>query len=81
VVFYVMACVFVYMMSRLRVANNKFALAQIFSIIITDLFLLFGPTLPSFTALLPKVLIEPGAIGIGLGAACCVLFFPQSTSY
>ncbi|EHA28153.1 hypothetical protein ASPNIDRAFT_43533 [Aspergillus niger ATCC 1015] len=81
VVFYAMACVFVYVMSRLRVSNNKFALAQIFSIIITDLFLLFGPTLPSFTALLPKVLIEPGAIGIGLGAACCVLFFPQSTSY
>ncbi|OJJ66383.1 hypothetical protein ASPBRDRAFT_49009 [Aspergillus brasiliensis CBS 101740] len=81
VVFYVMACVFVYAMSRLRVANNKFALAQIFSIIITDLFLLFGPTLPSFTAMLPRVLIEPGAIGIGLGAACCLLFFPQSTSY
>ncbi|OOF94059.1 hypothetical protein ASPCADRAFT_406922 [Aspergillus carbonarius ITEM 5010] len=81
VVFYVMICAFIYAMSRLRVANNKFALAQIFSIIISDLFLLFGPALPSFTALLPRVLIEPGAIGIGLGTACCVLFFPQSTSY
>ncbi|RAK90480.1 hypothetical protein BO79DRAFT_262141 [Aspergillus costaricaensis CBS 115574] len=81
VVFYVMACAFIYAMSRLRVANNKFALAQVFSIIVTDLFLLFGPTLPSFTALLPTVLIEPGAIGIGLGTACCLLFFPQSTSY
>ncbi|PWY87392.1 hypothetical protein BO70DRAFT_378043 [Aspergillus heteromorphus CBS 117.55] len=81
VVFYVMICVFVYAMARLRVANNKFILAQIFSTIIADLFLLFGPTLPSFTASLAEVLVEPGAIGVGLGAACCLLFFPQSTSY
>ncbi|PYI09162.1 hypothetical protein BO78DRAFT_405133 [Aspergillus sclerotiicarbonarius CBS 121057] len=81
IVFYVMIRVFIYAVSRLRVTNNKFALAQIFSIIISDLFLLFGPVLPSFTALLPKVLVEPGAIGVGLGTACCVLFFPQSTSY
>ncbi|PYH98124.1 hypothetical protein BO71DRAFT_447485 [Aspergillus ellipticus CBS 707.79] len=81
VVFYVMICVFIYVMARLRVANNKFILAQIFGTIIADLFLLFGPTLPSFTASLAEVLVEPGAIGIGLGAACCVLFFPQSTSF
>ncbi|KAF7596200.1 hypothetical protein BBP40_002732 [Aspergillus hancockii] len=80
VIFYVMICVFIYVMSRVRVANPKFALAQIFGIIIADLFLLYGPTLPSFRASLPEVLIEPGAIGIGLGAACCLVFFPQSTS-
>ncbi|KAE8317301.1 hypothetical protein BDV41DRAFT_38697 [Aspergillus transmontanensis] len=81
VVFYVMTCVFVYFMSRVRVANPKFALAQIFGIIIADLFLLFGPSLPSFTSSLPEVLIKPGAIGIGLGFACCLVFFPQSTSF
>lgn len=80
VIFYVMICVFIYFMSRVRVANPKFALAQIFGIIIADLFLLFGPTLPSFKAFLPNVLIKPGAIGIGLGFACCLVFFPQSTS-
>jgi hypothetical protein len=80
VIFYVMMCVFIYAMSRVRVANPKLALAQIFGIIIADLFLLFGPTLPSFTASLPEVLIKPGAIGIGLGTACCLVFFPQSTS-
>ncbi|KAI9044810.1 uncharacterized protein KD926_010982 [Aspergillus affinis] len=80
VVFYVMICLFVYTVSRLRVANQKFALAQIFGIIIADLFLLFGPVLPSFSALLPRVLVEPGAIGIGLGVACNVVFFAQSAS-
>ncbi|KAE8146056.1 hypothetical protein BDV25DRAFT_56845 [Aspergillus avenaceus] len=77
---YVLICLFVYFMSRVRVANPKFALAQIFGIIIADIFLLFGPTMPSFTASLPEVLIKPGAIGIGLGAACCLILFPQSTS-
>lgn len=81
VVFYVMTCIFVYVMARLRVANHKFALAETFGNIVMDLFLLFGPTLPSFNAQLAKILVEPGAIGIGLGAVCCLLFFPQSTSY
>ncbi|KAF9889357.1 hypothetical protein FE257_007467 [Aspergillus nanangensis] len=81
VVFYVLICLFVYVVSRIRVANPKFVLVQLFSIIVADLFLLFGPTVPSFTPLLARVLVEPGAIGIGLGVACCLLFFPQSTSY
>ncbi|KAA8909056.1 hypothetical protein TRICI_004645 [Trichomonascus ciferrii] len=81
VVFYVMCCVFVYFMARLRVANHKFALAETFGDVVIDLFLLFGPSLPSFNGMLPKVLIEPAAIGLGIGAACCLLFFPQSTSY
>lgn len=81
VVFYVMACIFVYVMARVRVANPKLTLAETFGNVITNLFLLFGPTLPSFNAMLAKTLVEPGAIGLGLGAACCVLFFPQSTSH
>ncbi|KAL5354947.1 hypothetical protein BJX96DRAFT_161450 [Aspergillus floccosus] len=81
VIFYVLVCLFVYAMSRIRVANPKFVLAQLFGIVVMDLFLLFGPTLPSFTPLLAKVLVEPAAIGIGIGAVCCLIFFPQSTSY
>ncbi|KAJ5909725.1 hypothetical protein N7504_004368 [Penicillium tannophilum] len=81
VVFYVMSCIFVYTMARLRVANPKFAPGEVFGNIVMDLFLLYGPTLPSFTGELGKVLVLPGAIGIGLGVASCLLFFPQSTSY
>ena len=54
---------------------------QIFGTIIADLFLTIGPLLPSFNGTLPKLLIEPAAIGIGLGIASAFLFFPQSTSH
>lgn len=81
VIFYVMSCIFVYTMARLRAANPKFAPAEVFGNIVMDLFLLYGPTLPSFTAELGKVLVLPGAIGIGLGVVSCLLFFPQSTSH
>ncbi|KAK2595488.1 hypothetical protein QQS21_006828 [Conoideocrella luteorostrata] len=80
-VFYVMAAVFIYALARIRLTNPKFTLLQLFGTIITDLFLLIGPTLPSFNADLGSVLVKPGAIGIGLGAACCLLLFPHSTSY
>lgn len=81
VTFYVMSCIFIYVMARLRVANPKFAPGEVFGNIVMDLFLLYGPTLPSFTAELGKVLVLPGAIGIGLGVVSCLFFFPQSTSY
>lgn len=53
---------------------------QIFGTIIADLFLVIAPLLPSFSGTMPKVLIEPAAIGVGLGLVSSVLFFPQSTS-
>lgn len=46
-----------------------------------DLFITIGPLLPSFNGTMPKVLIEPAAIGIGIGLACNILFFPTSTSH
>lgn len=61
--------------------NPKFALLQIFGTIIMDLFLTIGPLLPSFNGTMPKVLIEPAAIGIGLGLASHILLFPESTSH
>lgn len=67
--------------ARLRAKNPKFILFQIFSTIIMDLFLTIAPLLPAFNGTLPKVLIEPAAIGIGLGLACQILIFPKSTSH
>lgn len=67
--------------ARIRAKNPKFALFQIFGTIILDLFLTIGPLLPAFNGTMPKVLIEPAAIGIGLGLACQILLFPKSTSH
>lgn len=54
---------------------------QIFGIIIVDVSLTIGPLLPSFSGTIPKVLIEPAAIGIGLGLVSHFFFFPRSTSH
>lgn len=56
-------------------------LFQIFATIIVDVTLTIGPLLPSFNGTFPKVLIEPAAIGIGLGLVSHFLFFPRSTSH
>ncbi|KAL4928080.1 uncharacterized protein BDV17DRAFT_298812 [Aspergillus undulatus] len=77
---YCMICVFIYFMARLRAANPKTALTSIFGIIISDLFLTYGPLLPSFNGTLPLALVKPAGAGIGLGFACSVLFFPRSTA-
>ncbi|RLL93009.1 hypothetical protein CFD26_101212 [Aspergillus turcosus] len=81
VVYFVMTCVFIYFLARLRAANPKFTLVQIFGTIIGDLFLTIGPLLPSFRGTLPKLLIIPAAIGAGLGLVASLLLFPQSTSH
>ncbi|KAK0384683.1 hypothetical protein NLU13_7161 [Sarocladium strictum] len=81
VIFYVMGCVFIYALCRLRSANPKFTLTQIFGIVVTDIFMEFGPSLPGYVGDIPSVMVKPAAIGIGLGAASCVLICPQSTSY
>ncbi|KAF4433173.1 hypothetical protein F53441_13774 [Fusarium austroafricanum] len=80
-VFFSMGCLFIYALARIRCANPKLVLMQIFGTIVTDLFLLFAPGLPSFQGDLGAILAKPGAIGIGLGLTCCLLFFPQSTSH
>lgn len=67
--------------SRLRAKNPKFILLQIFAIIIVDVTLTVAPLLPSFNGTIPKVLIEPAAIGIGLGLVSHFIFFPRSTSH
>ncbi|PWY92601.1 hypothetical protein BO70DRAFT_357736 [Aspergillus heteromorphus CBS 117.55] len=74
-------CVFIYLMARLRASNPKAAFTSIFGIIISDLFLNYTPLLPSFSGTLPLTLVKPALIGVGVGVACSVLFFPQSTSH
>ncbi|RDW57880.1 uncharacterized protein DSM5745_11398 [Aspergillus mulundensis] len=79
-ILFCMMCLFIYFMARLRAANPKTALTSIFGIIIADLFLCYGPVLPSFNGNLPLSLVKPAAAGVGLGVACSILFFPRSSS-
>ncbi|PYH80992.1 hypothetical protein BO82DRAFT_311692 [Aspergillus uvarum CBS 121591] len=77
---YCLICTFIYLMARLRASNPKATFTAIFAIIISDLFLTYLPLLPSFNGTLPLALAKPAGVGIGLGFACSVLIFPQSTS-
>ncbi|KAL2858955.1 hypothetical protein BJX68DRAFT_277643 [Aspergillus pseudodeflectus] len=78
VIIYCMLCPFVYFMARLRADNPKATLTFVFATIITGSFLCFGPLFPSFNGTLPLPLVKPAAVGVGLGLACTILFFPQS---
>lgn len=80
VITYVMCCVFIYALARLRCSNPKLILLQLFGTITIDIFLLIGPSLPTFNSTLAQVLVKPGAVGIGIGAVFSILLFPQSTS-
>ncbi|KAJ0416722.1 hypothetical protein BJY00DRAFT_325978 [Aspergillus carlsbadensis] len=80
VIMYCMLFLFIYFMARIRAANPKTALTSLFGIIITDLFMCYGPVLPSFRGTLPLALVKPAGAGVGIGFACAVLFFPRSTS-
>ncbi|KAJ5919738.1 hypothetical protein N7454_009573 [Penicillium verhagenii] len=79
-VYFCLICFMVYLLARFRTKNPKFVLFQIFGTIIMDVHLTVGPLLPSFEGTIAKVLVEPAAIGIGIGLACQILFFPKSTS-
>lgn len=82
VVYYVMCCVFIYWLARVRMKNDSLLLFQIFGTIVIDIFLLTGPLLSQdFLPTLPKVLVEPGAIGVGIGLVLCIFLYPQSTSH
>ncbi|CEJ82272.1 hypothetical protein VHEMI02348 [[Torrubiella] hemipterigena] len=81
VIYYVMGCLIIYVLARMRINNAKLILFQIFGTIITDLFILIGPLLSTFNSTLPVTLIKPGAIGVGIGTVFSILLFPQSTSY
>ncbi|KAJ5794615.1 Brefeldin A sensitivity protein-related protein [Penicillium paradoxum] len=80
-VYYCLINLFIYLMARVRAANPKFILVQMFATIIVDVTLTIGPLLPTFNGTIPKVLLEPAAIGIGLGLVSHFIFFPRSTSH
>ncbi|KAJ5908322.1 hypothetical protein N7495_001004 [Penicillium taxi] len=80
-VYFCIICFVIYMLARFRATNPKFTLFQIFGTIIMDIFLTIGPLLPSFNGTIPKILVVPAAIGIGIGLACQILLFPKSTSH
>ncbi|KAL3478469.1 hypothetical protein BJX99DRAFT_224202 [Aspergillus californicus] len=79
-IIYCMMCFFIYFMARLRAANPKTAFTAIFGFIISDLFICYGPLLPTFNGTLPLALAKPAAAGIGLGFTCSIIFFPRSTA-
>ncbi|OJJ51069.1 hypothetical protein ASPZODRAFT_127074 [Penicilliopsis zonata CBS 506.65] len=80
VIYFVFGCVLIYFLARLRAQNQKLAFLQIFATIITDLFMTIGPLLYEFQGTMPKALIIPAAIGMGISLVCAILFFPQTTS-
>ncbi|KAL2279929.1 hypothetical protein FJTKL_13077 [Diaporthe vaccinii] len=71
---------FIYLMARVRVAAPKLTLVSMFSMVIADIYLATAPTIPTFQGTIPKVMILPTVIAIGVGLVCNVLVFPQSTS-
>lgn len=79
-VYFVMGCAFVYFVSRIRYAADKAVLFQLFGIIATDIFLIFGPTLTQWTPRVAETVVLPAACGVAIAIACAVLIFPQSTS-
>lgn len=80
VVYFVMGCLFVYFVSRLRYSFNLTVLTQLFGLIAIDIFLVIGPTLTRWTPRLPEVVVLPAACGCAIGIACAVFVSPQSTS-
>ncbi|KAF4450447.1 hypothetical protein F53441_6446 [Fusarium austroafricanum] len=80
VTYFCMIGLFVYLMSCLRVAAPNLMLITMFSLIISDIYLTIAPLIPTFQGTIPKLLILPSAIAVGVGVVCNLLFFPQSTS-
>lgn len=81
VTYFCMIGLFVYLVARVRVAAPKLALFQIFSIVVSDIFLTIGPLIPSFSGTIASVLVKPAATAVGIGMVCNLLFFPESTSH
>ncbi|KAI0151233.1 hypothetical protein BJ166DRAFT_385006 [Pestalotiopsis sp. NC0098] len=78
--YFCMMGLFIYLISRLRVAAPKLTLVGIFAMIVADIYLTTAPLLPTFQGTIPKSLILPTAIAVGIGMVCNILIFPQSTS-
>lgn len=51
-----------------------------FALVIADIYFANAPLIPEFEGTIPKVLILPTVIAVGVGLLCNVLIFPQSTT-
>ncbi|PCD27210.1 hypothetical protein FGRA07_02349 [Fusarium graminearum] len=80
VTYFCLLGLFVYLMARLRVSAPNLTLVSLFAMIVSDIYLTIAPLIPTFQGTIPKVLILPTAIAVGIGAVCNLIFFPQSTS-
>ncbi|KAF5006961.1 hypothetical protein FDECE_6677 [Fusarium decemcellulare] len=80
VTYFCMIGLFVYLMARVRVVAPNLALVSLFSMVVADIYLVMAPLIPTFQGTIPKTLILPTAIAVGIGVVCNLLLFPQSTS-
>ncbi|KAL2838093.1 hypothetical protein BJY01DRAFT_237597 [Aspergillus pseudoustus] len=81
VVVYCFACVFIYVLARLRASNPKMVFAHLFGSITIDLFLIYTPLIPSFEGSLPLPIVKLTLAGVGLSFVSSIIFFPRSTSH
>ncbi|KAH8678498.1 hypothetical protein BX600DRAFT_507441 [Xylariales sp. PMI_506] len=81
VTYFCMMGLFVYLVARLRIAVPKLTLISMFAIIVADIYMTTAPLIPTFQGTIPKVMIIPVAIAVGIGMVCNLLVFPQSTSH
>lgn len=51
-----------------------------FALVIADIYFANAPLIPTFQGTIPKVLILPTVIAVGVGLLCNILIFPQSTT-
>ena len=80
VTYFCMMSLFIYLFARMRIAAPKLALVSIFGTIVADIYLVIAPLIPAFQGTIPKTMIIPCGIAIGVGALCNIVLFPQSTS-
>ncbi|KAF4905041.1 hypotheticall protein [Colletotrichum viniferum] len=78
--YFCMMGLFVYLMARIRVAAPNMTLVGIFALITADIYLTKAPTIPTFQGTIPKSMLIPVGIAVGIGAFCNIAIFPQSTS-
>lgn len=79
--YFVMGCVFIYVVSRVRYTFNLAVLSQLFGIIAMDIFMVIGPTLTHWLPTLPETVVLPCACGCAIGIASIMLIFPQSSNH
>lgn len=81
ITYFCMLGLFIYLVARLRVAAPKLTLIAMFAMIVADIYLVIAPLIPTFQGTIPKTMIIPCAVAVGIGAVCNIIFFPRSTSH